>query len=39
MFLFVVIDPVPAAVPASVPQGSNSSDELSEPHSLIRKRS
>ena len=36
------IDPVPAAirpVPASEPQGSSSSDELSEPHSPIRKRS
>jgi hypothetical protein len=34
------IDPVPAAVTVSEPQGSSSSDEfISEPHFLIRKRS
>jgi hypothetical protein len=32
------IDPVPAAVSASEPQGSSNSDELSEPHSPIRKK-
>ena len=34
------IDPVPAAVPVSEPQGSSSSDEfISEPHLPITKRS